>query len=195
MSDTPDTPQTPEIEENASDEQAGGTTERPRRRRLFFGLFAGVLGTLFVLPFAFASSGWGKRCPKTPEQMKEHAGFFADKLLNRVDATGAQRNEVDALLDELLPDVFAMKKEGRALKERIHAALQAETVDAAELENLRQEGLAIADKASKKAIEGVVRLGDILTPAQRAEIHQMIKDKRSRWHRRHGHPGCDHGDE
>jgi Spy/CpxP family protein refolding chaperone len=189
MDETQNTTNTPEREGASPDEPVRGSCRRPRGRKILFGLLVGVLGAFLVLPFAFARAGFGGCEPKSPEQAKEKASFVADKLLDRVDATDAQRDEVDALIDEIIPDLFAMKKDGRALKERIHEALMAEPVNAEELESLRQEAMAMADKASKKATESVLRISEILTPEQRAEIHQMMKEKRERWH---GHHGCGH---
>ena len=191
MKDTNDTPQSNEPKGGLPEEESGGPTKKPRRR-LFFGLFAGLVGAVLVVPLAVASSGWGRCKPKSPEEAKERAGFFAEKVLDRVDATDEQREEVDALLDEIVPEVFAMKLEGRALKQRIHEALGAEQIDPVELEALRKEALVMADKASKKAVEGVLRASEILTPEQRAEIHEMIEEKRSRFQRWHERRGCEH---
>ena len=79
MPDTIDTPQTNQDEDKGPEEQKVDTPRKPRRR-LFFGLFAGLIGTFLVVPFAIAQSGWGKCRPKSPEEAKERARFFTDKL-------------------------------------------------------------------------------------------------------------------
>ena len=50
------------------------------------------------------------------------------------------------------------------------AELAKPQIDRAAIERLRQDGLALADEASKIAIDGVADVGDVLTPEQRKDL-------------------------
>ncbi len=161
-------------------------TKPSRRRQVLIGGAVAVLATLLVLPFAAAHKGWGpfKRAEVTPELVQERMTYVADKVMDKLDGTEAQRSELDALIDSLVPDAVAFHKEGRALKAKFRAALTSDTIDAKELENLRQEGLSLADRASRRALSAIVTASAITPPEQRQQLQAHIDARRARWHRR-----------
>lgn len=173
-----------------SDENQSNTeqkTPRSRRRKFFlFGLL-GALATLVVVPFAWAHNGWRGKKP-SEHQIREHAGGVADRIMSKLDGTDEQRDALDDLIDEVFPDAMALRKEGRGLAERFHRALTAQSLNRAELENLRQEGLALADKASRRGLDALLKFNDILTPEQRAQVRDHLKARGARgcggghWH-------------
>jgi hypothetical protein len=55
-------------------------------------------------------------------------------------------------------------------------------IDRVALERLREEGLALAEEASRIAVDGVADLAEVLSPEQRAELLELA-------HRFHGGPG------
>lgn len=201
MNDTQD-PNDPHTIDPTLDDTHGSSTDTSssktggKRRRRFF-LFAAVagLGALLVaIPAAFAGpfggGGWrgGGGCSHggktmTAEQVRERMDTAADRVMGRVDGTDAQRAEVGALLDKLAPDAVALKKEAKAVKAQLKAAIESgEELDPTELERLRKEGLRLADKASKRALDALLDFQDVLTPEQRAELIGDLQ-RMQRWHR------------
>lgn len=161
-------------------------SRRPRGGRALLGLLAlgGALG-LGATAFATTQDGPGARAhgwhagPVTLEDVRERVAWGAERALDRVDATPEQRVEVEAILDDALPEGVALRADGRALKADLRDALLQPQVDPAEVESIRQEGLALADRASAHALGVVVELAQTLTLEQRAELDAAAQ----RWHR------------
>ena len=150
----------------------------PRRRWLVGALGLAVVVGLSI-PVAFAArgpGGFGHGCdegPATAEEAREHAGWFTEKALDRVDATDDQRASIEATLDGAVPTLFALKGEGRDLKDDMHDALLADQVDAAQVEALRAEAVQLADRASRQVADTVLKIASVLTAEQRAELAKL----------------------
>lgn len=172
--------------DNNNSSAGAQTPRKPGRRKLVIGLVGALLATLLIVPFAMAGKRWGSR-DLSPEQIRDRVDRVSDRVLSKLDASDEQRTEVDTLVDQLLPGMIGFKAEGRALKAKFRTALTADTIDAQELENLRQEGLALADRASAKALGAVISLAEILTPEQRAELQALLQEKHERMRNKHHH--------
>ena len=71
-------------------------------------------------------------------------GFVArrlEHLLDRVNATPAQRGQIEAIWDGLRPQLKANCEQHGALHQQIVAAVTAPTINAAEVEKLRQQSM------------------------------------------------------
>ena len=185
---TDDNTSNPQGETGDDSGASGNRTGGGRRWLLAFALVAAVAATAFALPAAFAGSRGGGSCahgrhagPESPAETREKLGWMADKLMKRVDGTDAQKAKVDALLDQIAPNVFRIHTDGRALREQLESALldSKGEIDAAELESIRAEGMKLADEASKRAVGTLTQLADILTPEQREELAEDMQ----RWRR------------
>lgn len=157
---------------------------RSRGRRFFrFLLFLGAVGgAAFFIPRAFAGGGWGGHgChsePATAADLRERAGWGAEHLMDAVDADDAQRAALEGVLDGAVPEAFAFRQEGRALHEDLAEALGGPTVDRARLEELRLDGLDLADRASARAMDWVAEAASILRPEQRATLKDTWESHR-----------------
>jgi len=153
-----------------------------RRRRGLIGFFAlaGLAGALLVVPVAmagargFTNHGFGHcargDAPLTETSVRERMAFGAARVLGHLDATDEQRAEVDAILDELAPQVVLRRAEGAELHSELQAVLAAEEIDADALEALRVEFLVHVDETSAGALGVLVELADVLTAEQRATM-------------------------
>ncbi len=179
MSDTTETP-TPESSTPNPKRTDDCKRHRHGRRgglRRFFGATLFV-GALVAVPFAVAHAArghgfggcHGRDAPTTAAELRERmdqgAGFFYD----RVDATAEQEAAIDAVLDRVAPSLFALRDQKEALHDDVKVALTADQVDAAELERLRKEGLALADEASRIVVSGVAEIAKVLDPEQRRDL-------------------------
>jgi periplasmic protein CpxP/Spy len=152
------------------------------RRVLLFGSIAFLAVSALVLPRAFAGRGFGGHgCSGrelTPEEMRERMQDGAERVLDRVDATDAQRTAIAALVDELVPEAVSHQKAKRELAKQLHTALAADKVDNAELERIRVAGVVLLEDASKKLTKSLGQASEILTPEQRQELAAEYQ----RWH-------------
>ena len=174
-------------DQTTSQEPSSGGGGRKRRRYGLFGALTLVAATLAAIPFAFADGRWGGRwggCHHgfghgdgDAEQMRDHASRAADHLLGRVDASDEQRAQVDAILDAAVPDFFALKTQGRTLREAFHAAALADDPDREGLEALRQEALGLADEATSKALDTMLDVHGVLDAEQRSRFQELVKDR------------------
>lgn len=148
---------------------------------LFLGVLF-VLGAVVAVPWAMASGARDafthhRGCrggEVTEDGLRDKLGFGAGFALQKVDATQEQRDQVDAILDDLAPRLFAAKTEGTEIHAAVGEAISGETVDAEQLELLRQQGLVHADEVSKIVLDSAVELAEVLTPDQRAELMQRM---------------------
>mgnify|MGYP001599581838 CR=1 FL=1 len=148
-------------------------------------LFVGFLvGVPWAVANAASGHGFGHGCgkhdaPQSAEELRERMDRGAGWLLNRVDATPEQEAQVDTVLDRVAPELFALKDDHEALRQDLRAALTAESIDAAEVESIRKEGLALADDASRIVVGGIVDIAKVLDVDQRADLAQAAE----RFHR------------
>ena len=172
-------------------------TRRPRhtgrRRRGLFGVAAlvgigALLAVTFYAPAASAfgrRAGWGHGGPHgtiSDAMVLEHTRNGADRLIGRVDGTDAQREALDPIIDRTIPELLALRAEGKSLKAEFHAALTRGELDRDELEGLRTQGLAIANVASSKMLDALVEVSNVLTPEQRTELAEDLR-RMEKWSR------------
>jgi periplasmic protein CpxP/Spy len=158
------------------------TNPRRSARRIFLlGVLPFLAITALVLPRAFAGRGWRGGCGHTaltPEEMSERMHDGAERLLDRVDATDAQRTAFAPIVDELVPDAVELQGEKLELAIQLQQALSAERVADAELERIRVSGIELAERASKRFTKALGQASEVLTAAQRQELAAEWQ----RWH-------------
>ena len=133
---------------------------------------------LFLAPRAMAfgpfhHGGCGAHA-KTPEAMSEHLGRRMEFVLDRIDATDAQRARVRAILEQASPELFALATEGRALREELRLALSAKTIDDARIAQAQHDLDALANRATDIGLGTLTSVAKVLTPEQRAEVAEHL---------------------
>lgn len=119
--------------------------------------------------------------PGCTESSKHQRGIFAqnhshgihtrlDWALAKVDATGPQREQVEALLKSLDADAATWQEARSALKARFILALQAEQVSLSDLMQIKADGVALADQALSRTIDTTLKVSEVLTSTQRQEL-------------------------
>jgi len=162
----------------------GGKT--PRRRWIVYGLLgAGALVTLVAArPIAAAvqeAEQWHGRFAGHfghhslyPDAAREHLQVAARWALRDVDATPEQQEKVNAIVASAVTDLFALKDRHLANRDALHQQLVAEKVDRAALEETRKAEMEVADEASKRFVQAVADISDVLTPEQRQALAERI---------------------
>lgn len=113
-------------------------------------------------------------------------GRGLDRMLNEVQASDAQRTQIKQIAEAARKDLQADHAAGRGLHEKMLQIMSAPTVDAAAAESVRQQMLALHDQVSKRALQAMLDISRALTPEQRAQLAQHMKDRP--WHRGAGQP-------
>ena len=161
-------------------------TETSIRRSLWKELLAGALLSALVIGLALAAApppalgawfaghrhGWGDN----PERARKHAEFVTEFVLDEVDATPEQTEQVTAIVFGFMGEMQGLRDEHRARREALLAALSAPEISRAELETLRAEELATLDGVSQKLVDAVVNAAAVLTPEQRARLVELAEE-------------------
>lgn len=104
-------------------------------------------------------------------------GRHIDRLLDDVKASDAQRQQIKQITDKARSDVMALHEQGKGLHERAAALWTAPKIDPAEAEKVRQQMLAQHDQVSKRMMQAMLDVGNVLTPEQRAKAAQLMKER------------------
>jgi len=110
-----------------------------------------------------------------------------ERMLDKVNATPSQRTQIRAVWDGLQPQMRALHQQKAELRKQMVAAMTAPKVDAAAIEKLRVQQLALHDKASALRMQAFVSAANVLTPEQR----KLARDEFER--HGHGHGRWGHG--
>jgi Spy/CpxP family protein refolding chaperone len=145
-----------------------------RGRRAFWILAAGVI----LLAVIWSAQGFGHdragsrhgrhgfAIAESPEELAAQV----DRWLEHLDATGAQRERITALVDELAPELVELTAEGQALRGQIVEALAAEEPSAARIASLQEDVREWSGRLAERAMEITFEIAAELTPEQRAEL-------------------------
>jgi len=116
------------------------------------------------------------------ERMREFADWRIEKMLKKVDATPEQKEGVMAEVEGLVTDLTSMHEDRGDMHDVLEAQLTAETIDRSALEALRVEKMEKFDVASRRVVDAVASIGEILSREQRLELAEEARNH-------HGHRG------
>lgn len=164
-----------------------------KRKTVLFGLLGGgaLVALLAARPIAAAiegRSGWGGHHRMWGGHRGFHAGFHAMNpvaakehlevatkwALRDIDASEEQQERVSAIAAGAVDDLFRLRERHQANREAFHAQLKGAAIDRAALEQLRQSEIALADEASKRLVQALADVGDVLTPEQRQALMERF---------------------
>lgn len=112
------------------------------------------------------------------------AGPGFERLLDDVKATDAQRKQIREITDKARGDLRALHDKALDQHHDAMAIWTAPKIDAAEAEKHRQQMLAQHDQVSKRMMQAMLDVGQVLTPEQRAKAAATIKQRHERMHER-----------
>lgn len=108
------------------------------------------------------------------------AGPGFDRMLDDIQATPEQRQQIRAITDQARKDLRALHEQGRAQHHGAMALWTSPKLDAAEAEKQRQQVLAHHDQVSKRVTQAMLDVGRVLTPEQRAQAAAQLKERHER---------------
>jgi periplasmic protein CpxP/Spy len=167
------------------------TSPRPVFRTLFnrqtvFAFFAGaaLVGGVGAVAAAMGGNGWHHgmmmQGAESPADMSAHVGHVLKHLYVEIDATDAQKAKIGPLVQQAVSDLLPLHTQLQAAHTQAIQGLTQPTIDRAALETAREAHLQLADQASKRIVQLLGDVGDVLTPAQRnalathlGQLHEM----------------------
>jgi protein CpxP len=143
-----------------------------------------VAGMVLAISATVALSAWAQ-----PDPGHRHGGGMEgpglfmgqgrglDRMLDSVNATDAQRTQIKSIAQQAAADLKTQRQAARDLRQRSLQIFTAPTVDAAAAESVRQQMVAQHDAASRRMLQAMLDISNVLTPDQRAKLGQLIQQR------------------
>ena len=119
--------------------------------------------------------------PVDPAKFQQRIEKRVDKALGSTDATADQKKKVTGILQTAFTDMKGFHNQRVENRKAMEAAMQAPTIDAAKIEQIRAEQMKIADTSSKRFTQALVDAGNVLNASQRQAFFKTWNERR--WHR------------
>jgi protein CpxP len=150
-----------------------------------------IAGVVLAVSATIALSAWAQGGPGGPGHghggmmggpgmfmgSPEHINRGVDHMLDRLNATDAQRSQIKAIVQQAAADLKAQHEAGRGLHERAAQIFAAPTVDANAAEAVRQQMMQQHDATSRRTLQAMLDISRVLTPEQRAKIAEHMKQR------------------
>lgn len=111
----------------------------------------------------------------SPADVQAHVDHVLKHLYVEIDATDAQKGQIAPLVKQAVNDLMPLHAQLQAAHSQAVEGLTQPTVDRAALEAARVAHLQLADQASKRFVQLIADVGDVLTPAQRSAFAAHLK--------------------
>ncbi|MES2098641.1 MAG: Spy/CpxP family protein refolding chaperone [Pseudomonadota bacterium] len=109
----------------------------------------------------------------------EQVGRSVDRMLDGLNATDAQRTQIKQIATAAAADLKTQRDAARGLREKGLQIFTAPSVDSAAAEALRQQMSAQHEQASKRMLQAMLDVANVLTPEQRARIGERMKERQA----------------
>lgn len=110
------------------------------------------------------------------------------RMLDDVKATPEQREQIRKITDAASADMRSQQEAARGLHEQAAKIFTGPTVDAAAAETLRQQMMAQHDQGSRRMMQVMLDIANVLTPEQRQQMAERMAQHADR-----GAPGGHEG--
>jgi len=102
--------------------------------------------------------------------MQRHLDRMVDHFARHADATPEQKAKIEAIAKAAATDLQPPHQQLHATHERALALFRQPTIDRGAVEALRAEQMARADAATKRLVQALTDVAEVLTPEQRAKM-------------------------
>ncbi|HME37978.1 MAG TPA: periplasmic heavy metal sensor [Steroidobacteraceae bacterium] len=103
-------------------------------------------------------------------EVNTHVDHMLKHFYVEIEATDAQKSQISPLVKQAVNDLLPLRTQASTAHQLAMNALSQETLDRGALETARAQHLQLADQASKRLVQLMGDVGDVLTPAQRKTL-------------------------
>ena len=96
-------------------------------------------------------------------------------LYVEIDATDAQKQQLAPIVKAAAQDLLPLRARFHDARRQAIELLAQPSIDRAALEMLRAEQFNLADQASKRFVQALADVADVLTPAQRKQVAERAR--------------------
>ena len=106
----------------------------------------------------------------TPAEISAHVDHMLKHLYVELDATPAQQAQIGPLVQQAVTDLLPLRPQLQADHAEFIQALTQTSIDRNSLEAARSAHLQLADQASKRIVQLIGDVGNVLSPTQRQAL-------------------------
>jgi periplasmic protein CpxP/Spy len=163
---------------------------RPRRGLLFNRYTTAAFALGAALAVAVGASAYGMSAHRgmmmdgthSAAEVNAHVDHVLKHLYVEIDATPAQQAQIEPLVKQAVTDLMPLATQIHAAHARVLQALTQPNIDRSALESVRAEHLQLADQGSKRIVQLIEDVGDVLSVEQRKSLAEHLE----RMHGAHG---------
>jgi periplasmic protein CpxP/Spy len=156
-------------------------SRNPATRLMLAALVVALVGSVVTLAQAQPFSGHGHHGGYAGAMGPYGAamgGRMLERMLDGVNATAEQRTRVRDIMKSALEDVRKQREAGFGLRAQAMTLFTQPTVDPAAVEALRKQMMDQHDQASRRMTQAMLDASAVLTPEQRAQLAERMKQRR-----------------
>jgi Spy/CpxP family protein refolding chaperone len=179
---------TPDTLPNETPASSSGSPQAvPPRRRWRRWIIGGLAATgLFAVIGAKVHAHAGPGCmhraawsaDASPEAVQRRLDAGVRWMLADVGASEEQQRRIADIAAAALQDLRPLREQHLAARRSAAGLFAQPSLDRAALEALRAQELALADEASRRITQALADAGEVLTPAQRAQLAARMQERR-----------------
>ena len=134
------------------------------------GLMAGIGAVAQGAGLASMHHGMMLNSNASPAEISAHVDHMLKHLYVEIDATPAQQAQIAPLVQQAVTDLLPLGPQLKAGHTQFVQALTQSTIDRNGMETVRESQLQLADQGSKRIVQLLGDVGNVLTPAQRQAL-------------------------
>jgi Spy/CpxP family protein refolding chaperone len=112
-------------------------------------------------------------------------GRMLERMLDGVNASTDQRSRIHEIMKSARTDLQAQRQASRSQREQLMTLFAQPTVDARAVEAVRQQMVQQHDQSSRRWMQAMLDASAVLTPEQRAQLGERMKQRRDMMQRHH----------
>jgi Spy/CpxP family protein refolding chaperone len=116
--------------------------------------------------------------------MKRRVDASVRWMLADINATEAQQSRIADIVGATMKDMAPLREKHREARRSVMELLAKPNVDRAAIEAIRAQEIQSADAMSKRFVQSLADVAEVLTPEQRAQLAEKMKQRRG--HRQRG---------
>ena len=111
----------------------------------------------------------------SPADVAAHVDHMLKHLYVEIDATPAQQAQIGPLVQQAVTELLPLRPQFQAGHTQFVQALTQSTIDRNGMETARESQLQLADQGSKRIVQLLGDVGNVLTPAQRQSLANHLQ--------------------